>query len=711
MRSPFLFPTDDEYKRDFGIVRTYVEDGARYIHQHTGKPLEECFEWVRKSISKGGKHELVSPKAYILDSEENGNRKKRVLPYSEYIMDAVRENKIVSPSMTTYIHPSKKKSILAAYTEEKLVIRSTAKKAMFIAEQEKNYAEETYQNCLQTSAKVGVNSLSGTFGFAGTILYNKTAHSSLTSNCRCASGNANSNNERFLAGNRHYWSAEIALNNIVNIINHTDYDAVQAVMERYGLVYPTVDNVLSAIYESVKYYWPNSEVEWAKVVRLVNTLSDIQRAAFLYTQDAYHLMMYNSEMMRTFITRMIHQPRVGEEDVDKWMGLMDDDILMLASRLRSDILAGTSPKKLKVQDPEKYKLFVATVRNIIETVHAYSDLIQAFWATPNMPPSLAAFPSSMRRGAVLSDTDSTIFTVQDWTTWYKGELDFKSDSEWVAAVMVYFTSSVTIHILAIHSANMGVAREHLYTLAMKSEFAFPILALTPRGKHYYSYLGAREGNVYEVPKLDVKGVGLRNSKIPPNIRESSDNFIKHILDTTMKGEKLDIIQVLTSVADEEREIIGSVYKGEAKYLSVAKVKSADSYKNGESNSTYQSYLLWEAVFAPKYGHAPQPPYDCIKVNVDADRVSDLAAWIASIQDHQLAARFQNWLTQYDKKGLSQMLLPAQAVLVHGLPVEVIPGIDTRKMLNNIMDGHYLILESLGLYFRNKHITQLVSDTY
>jgi hypothetical protein len=179
----------------------------------------------------------------------------------------------------------------------------------------------------------------------------------------------------------------------------------------------------------------------------------------------------------------------------------------------------------------------------------------------------------------------------------------------------------------------------------------------------------------------------------------------------MKGEKLDIIQVLTSVADEEREIINSVYKGEAKYLSVAKVKSADSYKNGESNSTYQSYLLWEAVFAPKYGHAPQPPYDCIKVNVDADRVSDLATWIASIEDHQLATRFQNWLTQYDKKGLSQMLLPAQAVLVHGLPVEVIPGIDTRKMLNNIMDGHYLILESLGLYFRNKHTTQLVSDTY
>lgn len=209
----------------------------------------------------------------------------------------------------------------------------------------------------------------------------------------------------------------------------------------------------------------------------------------------------------------------------------------------------------------------------------------------------------------------------------------------------------------------------------------------------------------------MKGVGLRNSKIPPNIRESSDNLIKHVLDTVMAGQQLDIFETLTKVADEEREIVNSVHRGEAKYLSVAKIKTVDSYKNGESNSTYHNYLLWESVFAPKYGHAPQPPYDCIKVNVDAERVSDLNAWLDSIEDIELATRFRKWLEQFGKKGLSQILLPTQAVTVHGLPLEVIPGINIRKMLNNIMDAHYLILESLGLYFRNDRITQLVSDTY
>ena len=710
MRSPFLFPSDADYKRDFGIVRTYIEDGARYLHLETGMPLEECEAWIKQSISKGGKHELRSPKAYILDSEENGNRKKSVIPYSQYLAKSVRENRIVAPSMTTYAHPDQVKSVQAEYTEDKLKIRSKAKKAMFKAEREGNDAEYQYQNCLQTSAKIGVNSLSGAYGFAGTILFNKTAHSALTSNCRCASGNANSNNERFLAGNRHYWSVEIAINNIVNVVNNSNYPLIEQVLEHYGIIHPSVEQVLDAISGSTNYYW-RSETGWQRVVDLVSKLSPIERAAYLYTQDAYHLMRLNSDMFRAFIRRMIWQPTEGEADTEKWMALCDEDVLMLCSILRADILAGTEPRKLADSDPEKYQLFVATVRNVIETVHAYSDLIQAFWATKNMPPSLAYFPSSMRRGAVLSDTDSTIFTVQDWSIWYRGQLDFEPESNWVAAVMVYFTSSVTIHILAAHSANMGVAREHLYTLAMKSEFAMPLLALTSRGKHYYSYVGAREGNVYAKPKLDVKGVGLRNSKIPPNIRESSDNLIRHVLDTVMKGQKLDIIETLTKVANEEREITNSVFRGEAKYLSVAKVKTVDSYKNGESNSTYQNYLLWEEVFAPKYGHAPQPPYDCIKVNVDAGRVSDLNAWLDSIEDHQLALRFRNWLDKFGKKGLSQVLLPTQAVTVHGLPAEIIPGTNIRKMLNNIMDAHYLILESLGLYFRNDRITQLVSDTY
>ena len=37
------------------------------------------------------------------------------------------------------------------------------------------------------------------------------------------------------------------------------------------------------------------------------------------------------------------------------------------------------------------------------------------------------------------------------------------------------------------------------------------------------------------------------------------------------------------------------------------------FKKGPSESPYFHYLLWENVFAEKYGHVDEPPYGVIKV--------------------------------------------------------------------------------------------------
>ncbi len=744
MRSPFLYPEDADYKRDFAIFGRYIKDAAFLLHKQTGYDLDYCTDWVRKSINKGGKHEAKNPKAFILNSENNGNRKRQVTTVTEYIANIVKNNKIVAPSMTVYSHPKQKKSLLAEFILHKLDMRKKAKKEMFLAEKQMNEAnrlvkeatanndqtmasqqaivaatmstEKAYFNCLQTSAKIAANSLSGTFGFAGTVLFNKTAHSSLTSICRCAASNANANNERFLSGNRHYWSLEVTLNNIVNILTTVDCNRVREVVERYGLVYPTVEQVVEAVRGCTDYYWSKSSPAlFQKVVDFIHTLTPEERAGYLYNQDAYHVMKCNDHFFRVLVKKMITIPDELPDDPDHWMKLMDEDILMFASRLCSPFMSGKSVKDLenayKEGKNKDYLRFVAVVKNVLVNLQDYADFIQTFWATSNPPMSLAMIPTMMRRCAVLSDTDSTIFTTQDWTTWYQGKLDFTYESESVSALMVYFTSCMTTHLLAMHSAQMGVDREQLYTLAMKSEFANPLLGLTTRGKHYYSYVSAKEGNVYSEYVLDIKGVGLRNSKLPPNIRESSDNFIRHVMDTIMKGEKLSVHEVLTRVADEEREIIRSIHAGEPTYLSVAKINTADAYKQKELNSTYQLYGLWEQVFAPKYGHAPLPPFDCVAVNIDANNKSDMAAWLDNSGDEQFAQRFRNWLAATGKDKITRILLPTEILRVHGLPKEIINALDLRKVLMNLMDAHYLILESLGVFIRNQRISHLVSDTY
>lgn len=738
MRSPFLYEHDDDYQRDFSVIATYINDTATYISIRTGKPLEYCKAWVEKSLAKGGKHELRSPKAKVLDSTDNGNRVMRVVPYAGIVNTIVKRNKIVSPSFTVYSNPAEKVSIHAEYINQKLKSRKKAKSAMFAADRsaelienklkefaegvvtgerqlleeqlEKDTNEKQYQNALQTSEKTGANSLSGVYGFRGTVLFNKTAHSALTSHCRCASGNANSNNERFLSANRHYWSVNIALNNIVNVVTHSNYPLIEKVLEKYNIAYPTVEQTLRIIKSSTDYYW-RQETEFARVAALVEGLTPLQRAAFIYTQDAHSLMTLNDDVMRTFIGRLIAVQKTGIEDAAEWVGKQTDDLVMLTSIMRSDLLRGLNPKELKAQRPDDYAIYGATVKNVMTTLEDYSDLIKAFWATDNVPFSLAMFPSSMRRTAVVSDTDSTIFTVQDWTTWYSGKLDFTPESNAVSAVMVYFTSQCTTHILAKHSANVGVAREHLWLTAMKSEFWFPVLCTTPRGKHYWAYIGAREGNVYSEFKLDVKGMALRNSKIPPNIREDSDNMMKMVMDSVIEDKKLDVFTVMKRVADLEREIIRSVKSGEPTYLSTAKVRPASGYKNGEANSTFHNYAIWENVFAPKYGHAPPPTYDCIKVNLDGKKATNLREWLAAIEDRPLATRLENELTRLNKKAFTQILLPQSILKVHGLPVEVIEGLDTKKMLANLTDAHYLILSTMGIYLQNKKNTQLLSDFY
>lgn len=63
---------------------------------------------------------------------------------------------------------------------------------------------EKIKDAEQNAKKIAINSLSGMHGFTGNILYVKSGHSSLTSMCRSATGYGNANNEKLLAGSRHY---------------------------------------------------------------------------------------------------------------------------------------------------------------------------------------------------------------------------------------------------------------------------------------------------------------------------------------------------------------------------------------------------------------------------------------------------------------------------------------------------------------------------
>ncbi|MFO5795503.1 family B DNA polymerase, partial [Klebsiella pneumoniae] len=74
-----------------------------------------------------------------------------------------------------------------------------------------------------------------------------------------------------------------------------------------------------------------------------------------------------------------------------------------------------------------------------------------------------------------------------------------------------------VPILAIQSANMGVSKHKLRLFAMNNEFYFAVLALTTRSKHYFASQDAQEGVMFNESRMEIKGVGLRDSKVPKKI--------------------------------------------------------------------------------------------------------------------------------------------------------------------------------------------------
>src|SRR5690606_6568882 len=112
----------------------------------------------------------------------------------------------------------------------------------------------------------------------------------------------------------------------------------------------------------------------------------------------------------------------------------------------------------------------STVINIHQTIIDYKSFIECFFVTENVPASLAFFPTSIRRAALTSDTDSTIFTVQDWVKWKTGKMLVDNETNAVAATMIFLAAEAVTHILARMSANFGIETKRIHQVAMKNEF-------------------------------------------------------------------------------------------------------------------------------------------------------------------------------------------------------------------------------------------------
>lgn len=716
--NPFL-NSYESYDRDFDVIGNYVKQTAMYLSKMTGDAVEQCTGFIHRVIGPGGIKEITDPKILRLHRQSNGDRVKEATTFTEYLKTVYDNALPMAPTLTVYRSPKVTPSLLSLYIHGNIIGRAQVKAEAITAKMLGNSVLHNIKENEQTTFKIFNNALSGAQSSPYTIVYNKTAHPSLTSTCRTATSYGNANNEKFISGNRHYHNPDVVVANILSTVLNTDLALVQQCVDTYGLHYPTAEEALECVTRSSDLYWINAN-RLSRIRTLLTNLTPIERAAFVYVGDLWHLAKHNDGVVRLLLEELSVKESNFDLDVDHVKNIkgMDPDMKAFVSLLCfKELKARQISKVVEDNDVDAIHMLSGTYLNKVEWLDKYRLLVKALWVTNNVPASVYQYPNSLRRNVLGSDTDSSLFTVQEWVEWYQGDLSDTDAANGIFASVVYLSTQCIIHVLAKLSVMMGVSKENLHMLAMKNEYAFYVFVITSMAKHYYAYQGAKEGNVFAKMEKEIKGVGLKDSNIPKDVMARATKFMCEVMDKAIKCEQFDIDDVLRMVATEEAKVIDTIRRGKADFLMSGNIKQVTGYTNRDPNkdarytTPYFHYEMWKDVWGPKYGAVQEPPYQCIKVNLAVNNRTDFQAWLNGIEDLELRMRIDEFLKRSGKTIIKTIWLPKPVIDESGIPQEIIDGMDLRRLVFGIVKPFYHVFESLGIYTINKNITTLSSDYY
>lgn len=713
MENFFTLP-DNEYKRELDPMSDYIEMQTFYLSRMSGKSEAACKDYVIKQLKPGGKFEFKDPSVAYLSREGSRDRTRAGTTVLEYIASARKRDYIIVPSWSINVPSYVKESLYTGYIDATSAVRSKYKKAMFIAEQRDNVSEIKFNDGMQSSAKTSINSISGAALSPSTINHTQSLHPALTSVCAASTSLANLNNEKLIAGNRIYTTYQTTLDNIISIAIRADHATLKLAMDEFNLHYPTVEETMKCVTKSTHLYWRNEE-KTNKLHALVNTLTPIERAAFVYTGDMFHLDMYNPTVVENFINGFTVRTydSLDLETAQRVNKEADSDVVTVAKLTCKEYMMGTTLFDLETNKPEQFGEVCANMLLIEQHLLKHKTLIQGVFRSPFLNPGGNRYmiPNMLREAVLTSDTDSTIYTAQNWVKRMTGSIGFEDKHYNVGSVISFLVNKTVYHQLAMMSKNMGFETKNLHMISMKNEYYFPVYILTNQTKNYFAFISVREGNVYSKMKLEKKGVGIRSSKIPRNVMDEYDKYIKFLMNSIIEKQKYTLDDLFAVPYNTEHMVRTSILEGQSEYFQTAQIKTPDSYKGGYDAPAPKLHRLWTEVFAPKYGESPELPYVALKISTNLTSAKKLSEWINSIEDRALADRLVKYLKDEQRKDLGTIYVPKMTIGFGLIPPEIVSIINVNKQLMNVMSPFYLTLESFGFYLKNPKNTTMIHSHY
>ena len=688
----FKNPTVD-YAVNMNPLKTYIDHMKTYVTKKFNLDEETSLRLIREAIKANKPRD---PKVVFNRKKENGDMEKVEDTLKGYLKDVIDGGHIIVPSFTVYNHPSERKSLHAEFLFINVRKRAEDKHKSFEYKQQGNKPMEDYYTTMQKIRKIFNNAVSGAYGSKGSILSNPSGHYTLTSITRSVASIGNMTTESMIAGNKYFRNAEVTINYVIALVNRTNHRAVRNVVEKYGLHIPTANEVMDMILYSTKWYWENNRKE-KKIFDFIKTLNDEERCMVMYCNDLWHFKMYNDKVMRDIIDSL---GKISTTEVENHADLVKkapEGILNLALCICSDLLKGKKFDVGKMQGTEELTAVASTIQKIMLGMDKYWLFFKIFYTTDIMPTSIAYIRDMLRDAIVLSDTDSTCGSYDKWLEWYYGEPTFNAEAVGIANAIMTINTQVMDHHIKILAANMNIDKSMYETLKMKNEFYWSVFIATNVSKHYYAYTEIQEGNTFKESELELKGVHLIASSIKIEIKKLVHEIMKDLLNAIKNREQISLKNYIEKTIDIELGILNGIKSGNISYFKRIPIKGAKSYKQGPEQSPYQFHLLWERIFADKYGSLGEPPYTFVKVPLTMDNKSSLNGFVDSITDEDIKLKFKEY---FERKGLGKyttIRIPMDIVTRKGLPEEIVNFVNTSNIIEDSLYALYMVLETLGFY--------------
>lgn len=701
------------YTRNYNLVGSIIEQVATAISVRFNVSIESAREYSKNVIRSDGRFPLKNPRVRYVGKDNNGDRVEKETTLLDYIK-VVDDNKfIMSPSMNVYTNKQQKASISSKYIREGKALRKKYKTAMFKAKAANDKFMSTLYNKMQKNKKINNNSLSGAHSSKSTILFMKSIHHSLTSMCRCASGYANANNEKIIMGNRHYATPEITLANVNYIVTRFNRKELDLTMKHYELVVPTVDDVMECITKSTNKYWRDERI--LQIHEYVQRLDDLQRSAVVYLNDFYHVAKHNPDVVKKLVAELTEWdedgeiPEVDDKIIKGLLRELGEEATLLAALLVADKFKTVRDvNDINNATREEMELCYRAVKNLHDNLPKYKNFFSTIFANDVRINNVSQLKYIHRECAITSDTDSTLYTTEWWHKWYTDDKD-PAKNDKISHFINYIASSSIIHVLAHLSANVGVAEDELFGYTMKSEYFFPVFVITVRTKTYFGDQGSQEGVINIEPETEVKGAVLKGSTNAGMVMADSKKKLREILDTVKVGKKVDLPKYLKEVGELELKLKEFILKGDKAFFKRLQLNDATSYTQEPHRSNYFNHILWNEVFAPKYGGEPNTPYVTLRVSLDLPNKTSFESWLKEI-DPEVADRLVKTLKKYGKPAIKTLCIPYSILDKMGtLPEEIQKALAVRTMIYRIMEQHYVMLESLGYYSLGKEPNRMIMD--